>query len=1113
MFNAEVEFRILGAMEVVVGGRTVVLSAAKHRIVLAALLVQADRVVSAEQLAEYIWDGHPPRGARGAVQSYVARVRRALGDPTLIVTGGSGYRLRVPPETVDLHRFRRTVAQEKAGPAADLAARAELLRSALALWRGPALSDVPSTSLRPTVVRLEEERLTALETRVGLDLRLGRYEPLVAELRELSRVYPLRERLSAYLVEALARTGQRADALDAFHAVRRRLRDELGIDPGDALRAVHQSVLTGELTTRSADPGSPASPADGCGAAEDAGPCDPPTHPAPAWRVLDQLPSDRRVYQDRAGLTDEIAALLTADSDGTPVVALCGLPGAGKTTLAVRVAHQVRERFPDGQWYVQLGGLGLCPRTPSAILAGLLEASGADPVLLPESLEERAAMLRARLADRAVLLVLDDAVDSAQVRPLLPGGRGCAVLVTSRTDLRGLAALDQAHLVDVGPLQANQSRTLLVRLLGLDHGASLPPWLDEVAELCGHLPLALCLAAANLVGRSAAETSAYLADLRGDARLDRLGVPGDREATIRRTIGQSYARLKSREQFVFGLLGLAPGRDFSVASVAALIGAPLDLAEAGLDALVVDHLVHRPTPGRYSLHDVIKLGAAEYGTRDLTPAQRRAALGNLYAHYLGTADAAAAALHPDLSRLARGRLAVVVPSMDTVAARAFLDAECWNLVATAAQAARDETFRPYSWHLADALRGEFAAHHATGAWASAVRVGLDAATADGAPAAIAAMRLSAGNLEWSQGHQREAITQLEQALTASRTAKLPALAGAALNNLGIVHLDRGEAEQALSYLGQAVELGRSRRQPFVVANSAVNAASAYLELGRLAEARATSVEAVDACDQLGAALAGAIARSNLGQACTALGLWAEAEEHLSQALDAVGVLGSAIDEAEMLAHLAALHRDAGRPGRALPLAQQASELADGMRSPRVLCTALTILADLYQRSGQIDQARTIYGRAADLADSARLPRWICEAQLGLAHLALDDGEPATAAALADAARREADRRGMRLLSGAARMIVARAQLAAGRCELAAATVAAATDLFRASGYRLGEAAARQVAAAALRHDDPAAAQAEDATAAALLTALGRSEEGQPLAGAAPALCGVECSAP
>jgi DNA-binding SARP family transcriptional activator len=701
-----VTFSILGPFQVQLDDHAVPIKATKQRALLAALVLNANRPVSVEELADLLWDGCSPPGARGTVQAYVMRLRGVLGGPgrRMLKTVAGGYQLAIPPETVDLNRFERLTDQgERSAAAGQLVTASSEFSQALSLWRGPALADVDSELLRRTEVpRLDEQRMLATERRIELDLVLGRHRQVISEVRELVSRYPLRERYWYLLIQALHRSGWRADALAAYRSGREVITRELGVEPGDALRELHQVVLNGVHDRGGRDDagaagqargaggrvgrgsglanGSPAGPfsaapgpsgrsADGSGRSDpgrsdpgSAGPgsgvADPalPGRAAPGlagWVGQCQLPMEVPGFVGRATDTGEIAAVLTS-REGVPVVVVSGPPGVGKTALAVRVAHRIRGEFPDGQLYVPLTTTrGV--REPSRVLASLLAATGLSGRAIPADRPALVAAFRAWLADRRVLLVLDCARDGHQVRPLLPGTAGCAVLVTSHSELRSLRALSGARGHALGPLPAAQARRLLALIIGEHRVDAEPGAADRIAALCGHLPLALRIAAAHLAGRPGQPLRDYAAELDSDQILDKLAIGGDRAAAVRTAFARCYDALDPGLRRCFVTLaarwpsteGGAAG-EITAGGAASVLGVPAGEAAEQLDGLAEHGVLLPGGQGRYRFAHPLRTFGVEIGAGQAGGAGRSAAAGQSAAAgpSCGVADSSGGQVYP-----------------------------------------------------------------------------------------------------------------------------------------------------------------------------------------------------------------------------------------------------------------------------------------------------------------------------------------------------------------------------------------------------------------------------------------------------------------------------------
>ena len=1034
---------MLGPLRAVVDGTPLALAAEKHRVLLAALLLRANQVVPVSELLDHLWADAPPPGARAAVHTYVHRLRRSFGRLDVIVTSGDGYIINVPPAALDVHQFRALLDRaDKAALQADAALEASSLRTALALWRGRALADVSSPSLHAYALAMDEERLRVTERCVEVELARGRHADVISELRGLTAEHPMRERYWQQLMLALYRSGRRADALQAFRTIDRKLRDELGIEPGDGLRELHQAVLIGEV--------SPVPPPT------------PPAAPGPVWSTLSTIPLDLRMY---VGRTDVIARAERelAPVDGgsaVPMMAIWGPPGVGKTALAVRIAHRLRDAFPDGQWYVRLAGTG-GGRDPMDVLAELLHMSGLEPSALPGQLDARAAVLRARLANRRVLLLLDDAADAAQIRPLLPGVAGPVLLVTSRADLRGLAALHDVRTVTLDVLTPDEAQRLLAELVP-EVAAESPDLMSELARLCGHLPLALRLAAANLIRHPHADVARYISQLQAGDRLRYLAVAGDPEAAVRATFALSYTALPAPAARLFRMLGLVPGADVTGAAAAALLGMPTADAEDLMDQLTARSLLRQYRAGRYQPHDLLRVYAAELVSAEEPQAERLAALGRLYDHYLRAVDAAGTTLYPDLARLDRPTPEPTpAVSFDSAsAALSYLDAERLNLAACIAAAA--QTLPRYAWHLADALRGYFHSHSTTDQWRAAVTSGLAAAVRAGDQAAQAAMHLSLGTLSWHLARYTDALAEMEEARAIGNAAGLSTVEGAALSNLGVVRLELGQAAEGAEMFRAVLELTSDGGNEFVTANALVNLGGAYLEMGDYAAAEDASLRACALCDRINSPHSGAVARANLGQVYRAQGRLAEAAARLDEALARFEDLRSSADKAEAMANLASVHRDAGRLDEALSTATAAMVLSRDLDVPRVLAETHIALGNVHLARQEYTIAAGHLQTALSLMDDGGQRRSATKARIGLAHTSRYLGDPEAAAALARRAIADATAYGLRTQHGAALTALAFAELAGGDREAAARHARAALRIHQETGYVLAASHAQQV---------------------------------------------------
>jgi DNA-binding SARP family transcriptional activator len=596
------DFRILGPLEVLYADRPQPLVAAKHRTLLATLLLHANHIVSADKLIACIWDDEPPRSAVNLLQTYVSRLRKLLAadDDTdaraVLSTRGPGYQLRVEPDRLDLYRFERLVEQGRRQLAAGEAEpAATTLRAALRMWRGSPLSDITSVSLRRTEIpRLEECRLAALEDRIEADLQRGQDHELVGELEWCVQAYPLRERMRAQLMLALHRAGRQADALRVYQDTRTVLVEEFGLEPCAELRKVQESILR-------ADPA-----------------LDPaprrlrPAGPRPAtWPF--QLPSDIQDFTGRRAAIGAIESVMDPGLEPVTAVRICvisGKAGVGKTALEVHVAHRLRSLFPDGQLYANLQGSTLEPVDARDTLRSFLQALGVERNVVDGSTEERLRVYRALLANRRVLVVLDDAANELQVRPLLPGSPSCAVLVTSRSRL---TVLEGARVLPLEVLEPAEVSELLARTIGPERLAAEPEATRMLVAQCGGLPLALRVVAARLAARPH-WTIARMVDrlAQEHRRLDELSM-GDLD--VRASIARSYQRCDPEQRRLFRRIALVDAPNFTAHHVAPLLDVGSETAEELLDALHDAHLLEagKDRTGRvyYRFHELVRVYARE----------------------------------------------------------------------------------------------------------------------------------------------------------------------------------------------------------------------------------------------------------------------------------------------------------------------------------------------------------------------------------------------------------------------------------------------------------------------------------------------------------------------
>jgi DNA-binding SARP family transcriptional activator/tetratricopeptide (TPR) repeat protein len=954
---------VLGSVAAWYGDQELSVGQPRQQAVLGILAMRANRAISRGELVDAVWGQDPPVSAEGGIYTYVAGLRRVIepnrslrGPGRVLVSSGAGYVLHLVPGQPDAVAFEQDLGRARQlRKAGDPAGAVNALDAALSLWRGIAFAGVPGPFAETERVRLGELRSAAAEERADVLLFLGRHEEVVPDLTAMVTDHPLRERMRGLLMIALYRCGRQAEALRVFAAGRRVLAEELGIDPGADLSRIHQQVLTMDpalmlgggvalvaagATAAPADPAAASAPAAATLPGPDAGSDgDGPDGSAiragrrrphlegPGLPVPAQLPLDAPGFSGRRDELGILQAMLPAPAtapdggagqaagESAPVVVISGAAGTGKTALAVRFGRQVAKHFPDGQLYINLRGLDPARRAmePWEVLRFFLDSLGVAQYRVPPDTEDRAALYRSALDGRRMLIMLDNAHNVAQVRPLLPGAPGSLVLVTSRNELAGLVAAEGAVPLTLDVLSDAEARQMLARRLGRDRAAAEPAAVDEIAGLCARLPLALGIA----VGRAAARPRRPLAELAAELRdarnrLDALRAD-DPASDVRAVFSWSYAQLSEPAALMFRLLGLHPGPDISLAAAASLAGISRSAAGTALRELTRTHMVAEYLPSRFTFNDLLRAYATDQAEQTESPEERRAAVHRVLDHYLHTALAASMRFSPGRSAL---RLAEPQPGVlpadvtDKDQAAGWFEAEAPVLLALARYAGA-HGFDTHAWQLPWTLAPFYNRRGRWRHYATSQQIALEAAERLDDPLARAHAHYLLGqalaeldDYEAADPHVRQALdlfrglgdraneavvlyglaTMLERqerydealavALDALRMLKAVGhwwTQATLENEVGWLYAHLGQYDQALTHCRRALSLHRDSGHRGGTADTLDSIGFVYLHLGELAEAKTNYQRAIEAYRELGSPFGEGNSLAGLGNVLLAEG--------------------------------------------------------------------------------------------------------------------------------------------------------------------------------------------------------------------------------------------------
>ncbi|MFC4015814.1 BTAD domain-containing putative transcriptional regulator [Nonomuraea purpurea] len=960
-------FAVLGPVRAWRDGQELDLGTPLQRSILGMLLLREGHAVTPNEMIDAVWGEEAPPRALGALRTYVSRLRTVLepdrparSRPELLTSIGRGYALRLPEDSLDLGRFERGInGAESARKAGRLAESARALRGALSLFEGEPLAGTVGPYAEHQRDRLIERRISVVETLMDVDLELGNHAKVVSELVALTADHPLRERLRAQLMLALYRCGRQGDALNVFTETREALIDELGIEPGPELTALHQRILAADPTLAAGE-----APADEPDEEE------PPQQPARELPRPAQLPAAAGDFTGRKEVSGRLRTLLSAQSssEGVLVAAISGIGGVGKTALAVHVAHLVDEVFPDGQLYADLRGYSDEATAPESALGGFLRALGIPPDVIPEGLAERSALYRSILAERRILVLLDNARDAEQVSPLLPGSPGCAAIVTSRVKL---ADLPSAKLIDLDVMEPDEALSLFSTVAGAErvsaeHGAAM-----DVVAACGFLPLAVRIVAARLAARPSWTVASLVPRLADEQRrLDELRVGN---LAVEATFALGYGQLEAAQARAFRLLSLPNGPDISSGAAAAVLSMSTFEAEEVLESLVDASLLEAPAPGRYRFHDLLRLFARRELDKTERPQARTLALRRLLGFYLASAQSAhmlayeGSMIPANLVVVGSGRAFTTVDE-----AVAWLIAEGDSLFATinqAAAAARaGEQLLP-AGDLLVAMEPLLESGTHTREFDQSTRAVLAAAQTLTDQAGELRARYVLGRVLFAGNRLKEAEEQFRivHELSTARGEKI--VTGEVLNALAVVVGRQRRHTEALSLFEAAMRFYRENGVPAGEALVLSYSARDHLGLNRPEDAIAAAEKGLAIFTEIGSGAGTARARYHLGIVLSRVGRLTEAVHHHAECLAFFRASKQRVWEQRVCSRLAETFIAAERYPDAVRHAEQALVVSREIGHPYGEALSLTVLGKalrgLGSTTGSLDclrQAFDIFSR-------------------------------------------------------------------------------------------------------------------------------------------------------
>ncbi|MFJ8751480.1 BTAD domain-containing putative transcriptional regulator [Streptomyces sp. NPDC102441] len=899
------------------GEEELILGSPQQRVVLAALLLRRGHLLTTAEIVHAVWGEKPPTAAVPVLRTYVSRLRKIL-EPgrvsdesrAVIVSATDGYVARVADDAVDVGVFEQRVARATQSRAAgDLTAASRLLHAALNDWHETPLAGLTGPLAEAERSRLNEARLSALEARFDIDLALGRHDSVISDLRTLTDQHPLRERLCRLLMVALYRAGRQGEALACYRKTRNTLVAELGIEPGPSLRELHHNILT-------ADDSLEYSPPSQRTVAPVSAPAAPPAVPT-------ALPADLATFTGRHTELEEVRALLPTGDKRAETMAISvvsGMAGIGKTALAVHMAHEIADRFPDGQLFINLRGFDATGSimTPEEAIRIFLDALGVSPQRIPAQLEAQILLYRTLLAHRRMLILLDNARDVEQIRLLLPGSPGCLVIVTSRNQLSSLIAGEGARPLTLHQLTQSDAHDFLRLRLGTKRLSAQPLAVDEIVALCGRLPLALAVVAARAALNPGFPLSAIADELREtQGSLDAF-VSGDLSTDVRAIFSWSYDTLSPPASRLFRLLGLHVGPDISAPAAAALAGLPLREARGLLAELSHAHLLIERLPGRYTVHDLLRVYARERVRIDEPAEEQDRAVERLLSWYLHTVDAAYPLFAPHRRRIHLEPTPAGCRPLSFTAhdqALQWCEIERANIVAAVHQAASSGRAGT-AWRLAAVSWGFLYLRSHLHDWLDTARTALAAARAAGDRRGEAQ---SLADVAGALTHFRrfdEGADHYWKAMILSRELGDRDGRADAVLNLGNVYLNTGRIDKAVEYTRRGLVTARHNGYSWGEAISLANLGDAYQQLGRFDEAADCLEQSLTILRAFGNRWVEGIVLDILGTVDHRLRRYDEAGEHYEQALEAHRDVANQWGEGHTLSNLGDIQLATGKPEEA-----------------------------------------------------------------------------------------------------------------------------------------------------------------------------------------------------